>query len=241
MTDGAPGAGSRIVVCLPSLGRPPRDFDHLADALGDAGFEVHAIDLGAVTDAADLHAYAATVASHVEAYCAGGPVHVVGHAFGNRVARCLAADRPDLVASVTLLAAGGRHPGDDEAHRALLRCFGGPPAPEHRVAVETAFFAPGNDPTPFLDGWDADAARWQGQAVRATDPADWWDAGSAPVLVVQGLDDRIAPPANGRELAIAHPERVTLVEIERAGHALLPEQPAAVAAAVIGFLHGRSG
>jgi pimeloyl-ACP methyl ester carboxylesterase len=142
---------------------------------------------------------------------------------------------------VTLLAAGGRHPGDDEAHRALLRCFGGPPADEHRAAVETAFFAPGNDPTPFLDGWDADAALQQGRAVQATDPADWWDGGTAPVLVVQGLDDRIAPPANGRDLAVAHPDRVTLVEVERAGHALLPEQPAAVAAAVVGFLRRRTG
>jgi pimeloyl-ACP methyl ester carboxylesterase len=230
-------AAARVVVCLPSLGRPPRDFDHLADALGDAGFDVHAIDLCAVTGAADLHGYAAPVAAHIEAYCAGGPVHVVGHAFGNRVARSLAADRPDLVASVTLLAAGGRHPADPEAHAALLRCFGGPPAGEHRAAVATAFFAPGNDPAPFLDGWDADAARRQGQAVQATDPADWWDAGTAPLLVVQGLDDRIAPPANGRDLAVAHADRVTLVEIEHAGHALLPEQPADVAAAVLGFLH----
>jgi pimeloyl-ACP methyl ester carboxylesterase len=36
-----------------------------------------------------------------------GPAHLVGHAFGNRVARCLAVDRPSLVRSVTLLAAGG--------------------------------------------------------------------------------------------------------------------------------------
>jgi pimeloyl-ACP methyl ester carboxylesterase len=238
-TTAAPG--STTVVCLPSLGRPPRDFDHLGDGLGDAGFEVHPVDLSAVTGAADLHAYGAAVGSHIEAYCAGGPVHLVGHAFGNRVARCLAADRPDLAASVALLAAGGRHPGDDEAQQALLRGFGGPPAAEHRAAVMTAFFAPGNDPSPFLDGWDADAALRQGQAVQATDVADWWDAGSAPMLVVQGLDDRIAPRANGRDLAVAHPERVTLVEIERAGHALLPEQPAAVAAAVLGFLRSRSG
>ncbi len=76
--------------------------------------------------------------------------------------------------------------------------------------------------------------------MQATDPADWWDAGTAPLLVVQGLADRIAPPANGRDLAIAHPDRVTLIEIERAGHALLPEQPADVAAAVVGFLEAQT-
>jgi pimeloyl-ACP methyl ester carboxylesterase len=231
-----PGA----VVCVPSLGRPPSDFDGLADAMDAAGFDVHAVDLGAVTGATDLHGYAAALGAIVESRVDRGPVHLVGHALGNRVARCLAADRPGLVASVTLLAAGGRHPGDEEAHRALLRCFGGPPADEHRAAVATAFFAPGNDPSPFLGGWDADAALRQRAAVQATDPADWWDAGTAPLLVVQGLHDRIAPPVNGRDLAIAHPDRVTLVEIERAGHALLPEQPADVAAAVLGFLEAQT-
>jgi pimeloyl-ACP methyl ester carboxylesterase len=34
-------------------------------------------------------------------------VHLVGHAFCNRIARCLAVDQPPLVRSVTLLAAGG--------------------------------------------------------------------------------------------------------------------------------------
>jgi pimeloyl-ACP methyl ester carboxylesterase len=34
----------------------------------------------------------------------------VGHAFGSRVARCLAADRPELVRRVVLPAAGGLVP-----------------------------------------------------------------------------------------------------------------------------------
>jgi pimeloyl-ACP methyl ester carboxylesterase len=222
------------VVLAPSLGRPPTDFDALAAALRADGRDVIGVDLCAVTAAHDLHGYAAQVASSIEGV--DGPVHLVGHAFGNRVVRCLAADRPDLVATVTLLAAGGRHPADDEAHHALLACFASLPSDEHRAAVATAFFAPGNDPGPFLDGWDAAAAGRQGAAVQATDPDDWWDAGSAPLLVIQGLDDRIAPPANGRDLMAAHPERVTLVEVPNAGHALLPEQPAAVAAALIEFL-----
>lgn len=145
-------------------------------------------------------------------------------------------------ATVTCLAAGGLHPGDDEAHRALLRCFGGPPADEVRAAVATAFFAPGHDPAPFLDfgAWDAAAAQRQGQAVRATDVDDWWSGGSGPLLVVQGLQDRIAPPANGRDLLATYPDRVELVEIDEAGHALLPEQPEAVAAAVLDFLRRAS-
>jgi pimeloyl-ACP methyl ester carboxylesterase len=227
-----------LVLLAPSLGRPVSDLDHLADALRDDGFEPRGVDLCAVTGAGTLHDYA----DHVIADALGQAddarsVHLVGHAFGNRVVRCTAADHPDKVATVTCLAAGGLHPGDDEAHRALLRCFGGPPVDEIRAAAATAFFAPGHDPAPFLRDWDAAAAQRQGQAVRATDRDDWWSGGEAPLLVVQGLQDRIAPPTNGRDLLDRHPDRVELVEIDGAGHALLPVQPAAVASAVLDFLH----
>ena len=79
----------------------------------------------------------------------------------------------------------------------------------------------------------------QGAAVRRTPTDDWWSGGGAPMLVVQGLDDRIAPPANGRAL---RDERVntTLIELDGAGHALLPEQPDAIGAAVLDFLQQRT-
>src|ERR1700739_2840622 len=60
-------------------------------------------------DGITLHDLAADVAGVLEAMDCG-PAHLVGHAFGNRGARCLAGDRPSLlrrVTSVTLLAAGG--------------------------------------------------------------------------------------------------------------------------------------
>jgi pimeloyl-ACP methyl ester carboxylesterase len=53
---------------------------------------------------------------------------------------------------------------------------------------------------------------------------------------VQGLQDACAVPENGRRYVAMHPEIAQLVEIDGAGHALLPEQPAAVAAAVVDFL-----
>jgi pimeloyl-ACP methyl ester carboxylesterase len=53
-----------------------------------------------------LHDLAGDVAGVIKAIGCG-PVHLIGHAFGNRIARCLAVDQPSLVRSVTLLAAGG--------------------------------------------------------------------------------------------------------------------------------------
>jgi pimeloyl-ACP methyl ester carboxylesterase len=65
---------------------------------------------------------------------------------------------------------------------------------------------------------------------------DWWAAGSAPMLVVQGLDDDAAPPGNGHALRDSLGERVRLVDVPRAGHFMRLEQPEVVTQAVLSFL-----
>jgi pimeloyl-ACP methyl ester carboxylesterase len=96
--------------------------------------------------------------------------------------------------------------------------------------------APGNDPSVWLDGWNSETARMQSAAAQGTALLTWWEGGRAPMLVVQGLQDRIALPENGQSLKSEFAARVTLVEIDGAGHALLPEQPQAIAAAVLTFI-----
>ena len=64
----------------------------------------------------------------------------------------------------------------------------------------------------------------------------WWSAGTAPLLVIQGLDDEVAPPGNGHALREQSVERVRVVDLPHAGHFLLLEQPEAVARAVSEFL-----
>jgi pimeloyl-ACP methyl ester carboxylesterase len=64
----------------------------------------------------------------------------------------------------------------------------------------------------------------------------WWSAGTAPLLVIQGLDDEVAPPGNGHALREQWGERVRVVDLPDAGHFLLLEQPEAVARAVSEFL-----
>jgi pimeloyl-ACP methyl ester carboxylesterase len=235
----ADGGEGDVVLMHPSLGRPASDFDHLANVLRKEGFRVCAIDPRGVGEStgdldgltlAECAADVARVAAHIGA----DRVHVIGHAFGNRVMRMLATMRPDLVETITLLGAGGRFEPDEEARPALARCFG-PQDDEQLAAVEIAFFAPGNDPSVWRDDWYRDAAAAQGPAARQAVLDEWWDGGTAPMLVVQGLQDRTAPPENGRALAADRPG-TTLVEIDGAGHALLPEQPQAVADAVLAFL-----
>ena len=65
---------------------------------------------------------------------------------------------------------------------------------------------------------------------------DWWGAGIAPLLVIQGLDDEAAPPGNGHVLREQFGERVRVIDLPRAGHFLLLEQPEAVTRAVAEFV-----
>ena len=54
-------------------------------------------------DHATLHDLVSDVAGILEALQCG-PAHILGHAFGNRIARCLAADHPAMVRRVILVA-----------------------------------------------------------------------------------------------------------------------------------------
>lgn len=239
------GSGEPILL-HPSLGRSIIDFDHLVDALTHAGFRCIAIDprgIGASTgDLHDLtmHDLADDVLRVADALQV--PTFLaIGHAFGNRVMRTVATRAPDRVRAIALLGAGGRVPGEPEAREAVGRCFDMTLSEDERLAaIATAFFAPGNDPRVWLDGWYPTTKAAQQRALIDSDWRAWWFANDAPILVVQGLQDRTAPPANGRLLAEERRAPTTLVEVDGAGHALLPERPDTVARAIIDFFGASS-
>ncbi len=240
------GEGEAVVL-LPGFGRAASELDDLAAGLVQAGYRTVAVELRGVGGSSGprrprptLHDLAADVAAVVEDLSggAGGPVHVVGRAFGNRVARCLAADRPDLVRSLVLLAAGGRFGPKD---RIVLRylAFGTPLAPRRtRERFERELlYAQGNEPEPGgRRRITLRAVAQQAHAALRTPLEEWWLGGSAPILVLQGEEDRVAPPANAFALRDDAPDRVEVVLLEHAGHALLPEQPERILAEIVSFL-----
>lgn len=233
------------VVLLPSLGRGAGDFDDLADRLALAGYRALAPEprgVGASTglvQGLSMEDLAGDVAAVVRAMTSA-PATIVGHAFGNRIARMVATRHPDLVDGVGLLACGGQVPPIPEAATALSQVFDVTlDLDAHLEAVRAAFFAEGNDASAWADGWYPMLAAVQGEANRMTPVGTWWRAGQADVFVVQPANDRVAVPANGDQLLEALGGRATMVTIPRAGHALLPEQPAAVAAALAGWLDDR--
>jgi pimeloyl-ACP methyl ester carboxylesterase len=236
------GNSGPLVLLVPSLGRAAADFDDLCGRIAGAGFRALACDprgigkTSAVPGDLTLHDLAGDLATLVELR-GEGPVHVLGHAFGNRVVRTFATDHPALVRSVTLLACGGQAEPEPDAAASFATCFKTElPWAERCEAVRTCFFAPGNDPDAWEEGWYAAAAQLERAAVAATPNAEYRHAGTAPVLIVQGLQDRMAPPANGRLLKDELGDRVKLVELDGCGHAMLPEQPGRIAEEVITFL-----
>jgi pimeloyl-ACP methyl ester carboxylesterase len=238
------GKGSAVLM-IASLGRPASDFDELSASLVAAGYttirpQPRGIEgcTGPTSGLSlrDLAADAMAAAPH------DGPIIVIGHDFGQRVARMIAALYPDRVETVVMLGAGGKVPMRSGAGEALRAVFDPAlPSDKHMDAVRSAFFAPGNDPEVWRGGWYPAVARMQVAAAKASRAEEWWGAGKARLLVVVGLHQHVvAPPDNGRLIKDEFGDRVTLQEIDGAGHAMLPERPKQVAAAVLNFLKTRS-
>jgi pimeloyl-ACP methyl ester carboxylesterase len=162
-------------------------------------------------------------------------VHVVGrnashtkpaNAVGNRVARTLAADRPELVRTVILFAAGGKVPPTPHGEQALKTIFD--PKSTDADVLENMKYMVGN-PANIQMAWQVikpcrapQAAGIERTAMNNTPLKDWWaPPGKVRYLVVQGTDDQIAPPENGELLKQELGARVTLVSLPGAGHLFL--------------------
>lgn len=235
------GEGPPIVL-LPSLGRGQEDFDGVAPALLAAGFrlvrpEPRGIGRSApLSPGATLHDMAADVAAAMEAL-GTGPALVAGHAAGNWVARMLGHDRPDLVRGIAMLAAVTGTSVDPAISRAITSSFDHAlPDAERLAHLQRAYFAPGHDARVWLAGWHPEVARAQRAAREATRDRGWLRAAETkPLLYLAAAEDAIAPPPSEAEVQAALGPLARRAVVERAGHALLPEQPAAVAAALTGF------
>jgi pimeloyl-ACP methyl ester carboxylesterase len=237
----AQGEGPPIAL-LPSLGRGATDFDPIAERLADAGFRVlrpQPRGIGQSTgpwQGVKLEDLAADIAAVVE-HDNNGPAFVVGHAFGNRVARMLATARPEIVRAVGLVAANvGRNPSPPDV-RAAIRMSADTSAPdEERVkAMQFVFFAPGSDARIWLDGWHPEVLAAQRIAGDLTPRTIDYAAGRAPVLYIQPSHDPLAHVEDAEEYRRAVGDRVTVMVIPNSAHAVIVEQPEAVSNALIHY------
>jgi pimeloyl-ACP methyl ester carboxylesterase len=239
------GHGESIVL-LPFGGLTVGYMQELSQDLADAGYRVVRINFrgsGASTGSeknVTLHTLADDVAGVIETLKLG-KVDIAGHAFGNRVARTLAADHPELVRSVILFAAGGKVPPDPPGERALQAIFN-PASTDTDILSQMKYMVGNAVEIPMA--WQAikpcrapQVAGTQRTAMQNTPLKDWWaPPGEAKYLVLQGTNDQIAPPENGALLKQELGERATLVSFPGAGHLFIVTEPKKAAAAVVSFL-----
>ena len=238
--------GGEPVLFIPSIGRDVSDYHDLAARVAAAGFltieptprGIRA-NLGSLALAGieDLAGDALTVA---KALCGDEPVNLVGQAFGSRIARLAAAKDSAHVARLILLGPDDGQPVSDELRAAMSNAVAqGIRSTKSRLeGLQTAFFAKGNDATVWMEGWYPLVAAAQNRAGKRTDVSAWLTGGTGPVLLVQGEKDPVQTPEAGQALQALMGARAQLVIIPQASHALLPEQPDALAAVVLAFLKG---
>ena len=238
-------ANGEAVVLQASYARSGADFNQLSATLAAAGYRTVIMQARGVDDSSlpsydlTLFDYADDLEAVLQAEGLDAPVALVGHAFGNRIIRAYAARYPERVRALALLAAGDGSPPDevrDAIGRVLMT---GLPASVRQPAAQLAFFAPGNTvPDSWVQGWYPRAGFAQGRAVAALDAEQWIHAGGVDMLVVQPEKDAAAADGAAK-LRQRFPAQVTIASVANAGHALLPEQPAAVARIVLQYLASR--
>ena len=209
--DGRPGADSGRdnppIVLLPSSRRDSLDFDDLAQQLAQHGFKVLRPQPRGMGDSSPpakeltMTELAADVALVIDRLGGGQPAVVVGHAYGNWVARVTDLNHPAQVRGVVVLGAAARRFPPGLAEALAVAADPGKPEAARVAALQRSMFAPGNDPRSWLQGWypqwaeaycpciDPPAAR---QLVRARALAD---AGSA------GQPGRLAPTRHPQRTA----------------------------------------
>jgi pimeloyl-ACP methyl ester carboxylesterase len=236
----AEGKGPTIVL-LPSLGRDSEEFDPVAERLAAAGFRVlrpqprgYGGSAGPM-EKITLHDLARDMAEVVRQKNAA-PAILAGHAFGHFVAKMTAVDYPKLVRAVILIGAAQKTPDPAVQRAVAIATDPTQPEAERLKNLKLVFFAPGNDATPWLTGFHANVRAAEIVARDSTPQAEYYAAGTAPLLDIQGENDPYKPPSAANELVNEFgAARVSVVRVPHAAHAVIVEQPQAVADAIVAY------
>jgi len=230
-----------LIVMLPSLGRDSEEFDPAAERIAAGGFRVlrpqprgYGRSAGPM-EKLTLHDFAKDVAAVIE-HENSGPAILAGHAFGHFVAKMTAVDFPKLVRGVILIGAAQKTPDPEVQRSVAIATDPSQPESERLKHLRLVFFAPGNDARLWLTGFHAKVRAAEIIARDATPQKEYYAAGSVPLLDIQGENDPYKPPTARNELVEEFgAKRVTVVRVPNAAHAVIVEQPTAVADAVVAW------
>lgn len=234
------GHGPTIVL-IPSAARDSLDMDVTAAALAQGGYQVLRPQprgtAGSSPNRPDetLNTYAYDVACVLDRV-GNAPAVVVGHAFGNWIARVFAVRYPSKTRGVVLAAAAAsEYPVSlrDDLERIVAPDT---PESERRRLIAATFFAARSDASVWWSGWYPEVDSAQSLAA-STPPRDqWWGAGDAPLLEIHALEDPWMPAERRGDMRRDHGARVTTRTVADASHALFPEQPQQVSGHILDWV-----
>ena len=232
-------------------------FDHNAwrfqvRFLAGCGYRVVAPDLpghgesggSALTSIGEMSAW---LLAFIKAIGSVKPI-LIGHSMGSLVALAVAANNPEAVSGIVLIATSDRM----AVHPELLRSAAD--RDDHAVQLMTGWMHTGDQRlggqrSPGL--WSAgmtrrliernmDVLHADLKACDDHDPMEHVGCVSSPTLVILGDDDHMTTVTSGKSLANAVPG-ATLETVPGVGHMLMSEASAAVNNAIVEFAHSTVG
>ena len=139
----------------------------------------------------------------------------------------------DIDAAMTNICRCGTYPRIREA----IRNSADPSVPREvrLAALRFAFFAPGNDPVSWLEGWYPEVLAAQRAAGDRTARKLDYAGGGKPILYLQPDHDPLAHVEDAETFRRENGERVCVVIVPNASHAAIAEQPEFIAGALIEY------
>ena len=238
---------AETIIALPGSGADVSRYKYIGPLLAKAGYKLVAINQRGILGSSgnleditlrDLARDVVTIADKLGI----NKFHMAGWAFGNRTSRMLATIYPERLASLILIAAGGLVPALTQPGELATLLDNQALSEEEKIYyARRTMFSPATDRNivrEYVQGltyWP-EARKGQRVANQNTPLEDWVAGGNGPVLMIMGEDDLTAPIENGYRMKAEHGDRLTLISVEKAGHAVGLEKPEEVAAAMIEFL-----
>ena len=238
---------AETIIALPGSGADVSRYKYIGPLLAKAGYKLVAINQRGILGSSgnlegitlrDLARDVVTIADKLGI----NKFHMAGWAFGNRTSRMLATIYPERLASLILIAAGGLVPALTQPGELATLLDNQALSEEEKIHyARRTMFSPATDRNivrEYVQGltyWP-EARKAQRAANQNTPLEEWVAGGNGPVLMIMGEDDLTAPIENGYRMKAEYEDRLTLISVEKAGHAVGLEKPEEVAAAMIEFL-----
>jgi pimeloyl-ACP methyl ester carboxylesterase len=242
------GSGDEVFVLAAGNGRPAADLLELAEGVAAEGIRVITFNYRGIggsdgpKEGVTLHDYGQDVWRIVDGLGLD-KVHLGGKAYGNRVMRAASNLAPDRVKSIVLYAAGGEVPMSPEV-TAMFRRYTDPSIDrEEWVRLQAALmFSPVHAHkagTSADRGMYPEIARLQTIAATATPVNEYIAGGTAPMLVITGLDDVVAVPQNAYNIAESR-RNTRIVGLPDCGHNMIFEVPEDLVALTVDHIRRNS-